>query len=223
MKRLYLFDIDGTLIRSGGAGKRSFNKAFNEIFGIDNAFDDIPMHGMLDPIIFQNALSFYGIISNNYYRKFKKLYLKYLSEETKDISGWKVVEGVKSFLKKNQDNAFFALLTGNMYEGAKIKLEAVGLWDFFPEPEIGAFGDEAEERIHLGNIALKKIKKKRGIEFNKRDIVVFGDTQHDIAVAKHIGAQSVALSSGGISLNILQKYQPDYLAENFTELMNIEF
>lgn len=223
MKKLFLFDIDGTLIRSGGAGKRSFDKAFQELFGIRDAFKNVDMHGMLDPIIFNNAAQYHKIKSNGHFVKFKKLYIKHLKEESKRIETWRKIEGIIDFLKKYKNQAYFALLTGNIFEGAKIKLQTMKLWEYFDTPEVGAYGDHAKERVLLGEIALDNIKKIKGLSFNSDNIYVFGDTKHDIAVAKHIKAKSVALTSGGISEGELKRHNPDYIADNYNDLMKKKF
>ncbi len=219
MEKLFLFDIDGTLLRSGGAGKRSFDKAFFSLFGIESAFKNVDMHGMLDPIIYKNALDYHGIKENGF-NEFKNLYIEYLKEESQNPKGWYTVDGVFDFLTKYQDLAYFALLTGNIFEGAVIKLSTLNLIQYFPDAETGAFGDDAEQRKYLGDKALNKLNIKYGLKFSPENIFVFGDTQHDIAVAKHIGAKSIALSSGGISLETLSEYNPDILANNFQEIID---
>jgi phosphoglycolate phosphatase-like HAD superfamily hydrolase len=223
MKNLFLFDIDGTLLRTGGAGTRSFDKAFFDIFGIKDAFKNISMHGMLDPLIFDSALKRHGIAPNGHFEMFCEGYLYYLKKEALNPENWNVVEGVFDFLKKHKNNAVFALLTGNIFEGAKIKLETLGLWDYFPTPEIGAFGSDATERKYLGDKALKKIEIMLGLKFSPENIYVFGDTKHDIGVAKHIGGKSLALTSGGIAKGELLLHNPDFVAENFNDFMNLSF
>ncbi len=223
MEKLFLFDIDGTLLRSGGAGKRSFNKAFYELYGIKDGFKDVDMHGMLDPIIFSNALKYHGLNGNNRFEEFKKLYVNFLKRESFQPSGWYLIEGVKDFLEKFKNKVHFTLLTGNILKGALLKLNTLKLLNYFPDAEIGAFGEDAHERKLLGKCALLKIKEKYGFEFSPEDIYVFGDTPHDIEVAKFIKAKSVALTSGGISFDRLAEFEPDILANNFREIINFDF
>ena len=163
MMNLFLFDIDGTLLRTGGAGTRAFEKAFYDVFGIKNAFKGISMHGMLDPLIFNKALEIHGIEKNGHFELFSEGYIYYLKKEALSPENWNVVEGVKDFLEKHKNNALFVLLTGNIFEGAHIKLSTLGLWDYFPNPDVGAFGTDGAERIYLGDRALKKIKNQTRI------------------------------------------------------------
>jgi len=103
------------------------------------------------------------------------------------------------------------LLTGNMRRGAQVKLAHHGLWDYFA---FGAFADDSESRNELGPHALRRAREHHGVDFSAARVWIIGDTAHDIACGKHIGANTLAVASGGHSIDVLRQYAPTAALEN---------
>src|ERR1700747_1602558 len=162
--RLLLFDIDGTLIHSGGAGVQALKSAFKERFGIDDDLHDIEIAGMTDSGIVLSILNKHQIpaIKENV-SAFLDSYVHFLSQELPRRRG-KLLPGVLELLErlKSRPHVVLALLTGNVSRGARLKLEHYGVWHFF---EFGAFADDHRDRNELGRFARARAKEKHGRGF----------------------------------------------------------
>jgi len=212
-----LFDIDGTLIDSGGAGTRALTRAFKEIFGIGDAFNNISMAGKTDPQIMRDALCRYQVASNDdYYVELLKLkYIDFLREEIMISNGRRIMPGIKELLDHlGELNVHVGLLTGNLEDGAMIKLDAFGLGCYF---SFGAFGSDDEDRNRLLPIAVKRIKQSRDISIRPEDVVVIGDTPLDAECAKVHGAVSVLVATGPYDLETLNGIDADFLYSDLSD------
>src|SRR5438045_4739612 len=178
-KRLLLFDIDGTLVHSGGAGAHALKTAFKERFGIDDALHGIEIAGMTDSGIVVSILKKHKIpVTNENVSAFLDSYVHFLSLELPRRKG-NLLPGVPRLLQqlKSRPHLVLALLTGNVSRGARLKLEHYGVWHFF---EFGAFADDHQDRNRLGRFARTREKEKHGCEFAASDNDVIGDTSRDI-------------------------------------------
>jgi phosphoglycolate phosphatase-like HAD superfamily hydrolase len=198
MRRLILFDIDATLVLTGGAGGRAMNRAFEVLHGVAGAFDGIPMAGRTDPAILDDALVRAGVRSDAAtHDAFRVTYLRLLREEIVLPAPRKLVmPGVRLLLDalaRRDDEVCFALLTGNYAEGARVKLEYFDLWRFF---RCGAFGDDHAERPKLLPIALSRVEACGAGRFESADTVVIGDTPYDVACALASGARAIGVATG---------------------------
>ncbi len=217
MSRVVLFDIDGTILLSGGAGKRGMEQAFEEIFGVPDAFANIPMSGKTDPQILQEAFREHGIsATHEQVEQFKKRYFELLEQNIrKDLPNKGVFPGVKELLLrlKGMDDVHVGLLTGNWRRGAEIKLGYFGLWDYF---EFGAFGDDSIDRNELLPFALERFHKmkKTHPEVGPERVVVIGDTPNDIRCAHVHGARAVAVATGHYSVEELAAKGADLTLKN---------
>lgn len=218
--KLVLFDIDGTLISTGGAGSRALNKAFFEVLGIENAFKNFEMAGKTDVQIIKEGLVKWGINpSYPVVRKIIERYLQNLQLEMNNNSKH-VKPGVIEFISfvRNELGYPTGLLTGNLEKGARIKLAPFELNQYFP---FGAFGSDHEDRRFLLPIALIRFSRmfKRKISFT--ECIIVGDTPRDVACAKPYGAKVVAVATGPYSVSELMETQADVVVENLSEMGKI--
>ena len=155
--RLILFDIDGTLIDSGGAGTRSLNNAFHELFSLENAFHGIRMAGKTDTEIIKEALLKHGISKDGNLDDVVSVYLKNLEKEIQN-NRKHLKPGVYELLEhlSSKSDIGVGLLTGNLEPGARIKLRSFNIDRFFTS---GAFGSDDEDRNNLLPIALKRFEE----------------------------------------------------------------
>jgi phosphoglycolate phosphatase len=219
-KRLLLFDIDGTLIHSGGAGVHALKSAFKERFGIDDDLRNIEIAGMTDSGIVVSILNKHKIpASNENMSAFLDSYVHFLSLELPRRKGT-LLPGVLELLErlKSRRHLVLALLTGNVSRGAQLKLEHYGVWHFF---EFGAFADDHRDRNRLGSFARARAKEKHGREFSASAIDVIGDTPRDIACGRALGARTVAVATGTWSRDELSKYDPDFLIDDLSDVETV--
>jgi phosphoglycolate phosphatase len=219
-QRLLLFDIDGTLIHSGGAGVEALKSAFKERFGMDEDLEGIEIAGMTDSGIAISILNKHHIAATHEnVSAFLDSYVHFLSLELPRRKG-KLLPGVLQLLETLQGRPHVALglLTGNISRGARLKLEHYGVWHFF---EFGAFADDHLDRNQLGRVARARAEEKHGSEFAASQIDVIGDTPRDIACGKALGARTIAVATGRWSREELAKFQPDFLIDDLSNVQTI--
>jgi phosphoglycolate phosphatase len=216
MKHLLLWDIDGTLIASGGAGMHALQRALREVFGIEGSLADIEFGGRTDTWIMREVFRKFSLPATpeNFSRYFEG-YIAALPAAL-DNPHARVLPGVREILRAAATHGGFAqgLLTGNMRRGAQVKLAHHGLWDHFA---FGAFGDDSEHRNELGPHAVRRALERHGINFAADDVWIIGDTPHDIACGKAIGARTLAVATGGSTLEQLRAHAPTAVLENLAD------
>jgi phosphoglycolate phosphatase len=216
-KRLLLFDIDGTLIHSGGAGVSALKLALTERFEIKDDLHDIEIAGMTDSGIVISILKKHKIpTSAENVAAFLDSYVHFLSLELPRRKG-KLLPGVLELLEKlkSRKHLVLALLTGNVSRGAQLKLDHYGVWHFF---EFGAFADDHQDRNRLGPFARARANEKHGREFSAAEIDVIGDTPRDIACGKALGARTIAVATGTWSREKLAEHNPDILIDDLSDV-----
>ncbi len=218
MSCLILFDIDGTLVLTGGAGSRAMDRAFRDVFLIENAFRGIPMPGRMDPHIVADAASRAGIVLDlELHSQFRRRYQQCLVEEMAMPGPRKgVLPGVRALLDRLQArrDAFLALLTGNYSDAARVKLEYFDLWRYF---SCGAYGEEAGERYQLVPVAVERARACGADAAALDRVIVVGDTPFDVACAHAAGALAVAVATGGHSAGELAQSGADVVFEDLTD------
>jgi phosphoglycolate phosphatase-like HAD superfamily hydrolase len=216
-KRLLLFDIDGTLIHSGGAGVHALKLALTERFGIADDLRDIEIAGMTDSGIVISILKKHQVpVTNDNISAFLDSYVHFLSLELPRRGG-KLLPGVLELLErlKSRPHLVLALLTGNVSRGAQLKLEHYGVWHFF---EFGAFADDHQDRNRLGRFARARALEKHGREFSAAEIDVIGDTPRDIACGKAFGARTIAVATGRWTREQLAEHHPNVLIDDLSDV-----
>jgi phosphoglycolate phosphatase len=214
--KFLLFDIDGTLIDSGGAGKRSLNLAFEELFSVRDAFSTVSMAGKTDSQILGEACALHGVDSGNgVVPQFYRTYIRHLNEQIGKGKGH-VKPGLREALEilKDRKDFVLGLLTGNIEEGAAIKLGHFGLWSYFVT---GAFGSDEEDRNKLLPIAVEKLFRRISVSVPPGNCVVIGDTPRDVACAKPYGAFSVGVATGPYSAEALSAAGADVVFEDLSD------
>lgn len=175
-------------------------RAFRDVFGVDSAFDGVPMPGRTDPLIVDDALRRAGLeVPNGLLSRFRDRYTECLREEIERPGPRKgTLPGIRELLAalKGRDDVFLALLTGNYTEAARIKLEHFGLWHYF---SCGAYGEEAGDRNGLVPVAIERAVACGMPPHARERLMVVGDTPLDVACAKSAGAMAVAVATGGHS------------------------
>lgn len=220
--KLLLFDIDGTLLNSGGAGKRAMNRAFEVIWGIQDALDGVDLAGRTDEEIFRNALKkFHPELNAELVTNFKKQYFALLPDEINFRSPGKFLyPGVLELLIaiRQQPTLVCGLLTGNWEQSARIKLSALSIVDFF---ELGAYADDSADRNELVPFAVARMHQARGYAPDSKSVYVIGDTPFDVACAHRHNAIAIAVASSSYSMEQLQTTGPDYLLENLSDTSKV--
>lgn len=207
MKTLILWDIDGTLIHSGGAGERALIAALRDEFGIAGTLDDIELAGRTDPWIARRVLAKFAVPdTTENISRYLDGYLRALTEEVANRHA-RTLPGIRELLTtlKERRDVAQGLLTGNLRRGAEIKLTHHDLWVHFA---FGAFADDSEMRDELGPHAISRASAHHSVEFSADRVFVIGDTPHDIACGKVIGAHTIAVATGRFSVDELSACQP---------------
>jgi phosphoglycolate phosphatase len=209
-----LFDIDGTLIHTSGAGHLAFAETFAEEFGITEISASVPFAGRSDRAIAGELMSVHGVeATDESWQRFRSAYLKRLPSALERRDG-RVLPGVVALLDAlaKMPEAAVGLLTGNVSEGAQAKLNYYGLGSRFA---FGGFGDEATDRNVIAAIALAEAQRHAMSPL--RGSMVIGDTVHDIRCARAIDAVAVAVPTGGATAEELAAEQPDVLLQNLSD------
>ena len=218
MTTLVLFDIDGTLVLTGGAGGRAMTSAFFDVFAVDDAFRGIPMPGRTDAWILADAAAAHGIAADApAIARFQDVYLQHLAIELVKPGPRKgVMPGVRDLLDalSARDDVYLALLTGNYEAAARLKLEYFDLWRYFA---CGAFGDAAPDRNGLLPKALARVTSCGGLTISPEHTIVIGDTPLDVACAAAGGARSIAVATGSHDVEALRASGADFVFNDLSD------
>lgn len=226
---LILFDVDGTLLLSGGAGAGALNIAFERIYGIPNAMRHVHPHGKTDELIvqemFRSHLGRCG--SESEVKVLLEKYVEILPIMVRDSRNFHLMPGVPGLLSylRSRKDVLMGLGTGNIEEGARIKLSRGGLNKFF---SFGGFVSDSGDRAELLEAGFQRGEQIIQKEYARKSIVrwVIGDTWRDVAAGRACGAKTVAVATGGDSLYELASASPDFLfatledTERFCEILD---
>jgi phosphoglycolate phosphatase len=211
-----LWDIDGTLVTSGGAGMRALRVALYAVFGIDGQIDDIDFAGRTDRWIIRQIFGKFGVpTTEENFVRYLDGYVTALPAQLAD-RGVRVLPGVQTLLDDavTRGDLALGLLTGNLRRGAETKLGYHGLWRYFA---FGAFADDSENRNDLGPHALRRARAHHGIDFAIERVWVIGDTPHDIVCGRAFGARTLAVATGRYTPEELRAENPDAVFADFSD------
>ncbi len=216
-RRLLLFDIDGTLIHAGGAGRRSIERALREVCGeLDGVLAPLRLDGMTDRLIVREVLTALGRpFDDALCDRILDRYVEHLAEEIQG-PGYRVLPGVAGLLETlSRRGAFVGLCTGNVSSGARIKLGRGGLDHYFDwsADGVNGFAADGEARERIVEAVLGRAARRLGRSFHPGEAMVIGDTPRDVAAARAAGVPVLAVATGRFSAAELRACGPDLVAE----------
>ena len=218
--RVFLFDIDGTLIYGHGVGHRSLVRAMQDVFGTAGTHEGYDWRGKTDPRIVRDLMRQAGVPEETLTARLPECfdrYVRHLEESLANGHRIDVLPGIATLLPALVAcrEAFVGLLTGNVEGGAFAKLRATGLLPLF---RVGAYGSDDPDRRRLPSIARERIRTLTGLDIDFADITIIGDTPLDVDCARACGARAVAVATGQHSISELAACDPDDVFPSFADV-----
>jgi phosphoglycolate phosphatase-like HAD superfamily hydrolase len=202
-RKLLLWDIDGTILHTGKAGEAALGHAMETLHGVAKGLQGLEIAGRTDKWIVEQLLAREGLAhGEREIARFLDVYVEQLAKELPTRQGG-LHPGVLGILEEGhrREDIVQGLLTGNIERGARLKLSRYGVNHFF---EFGAFADDSPVRNELGPHAQRRAHDRHGEEFPPGRITIIGDTPHDVACARAIGAKAIAVATGSFSVAQLE-------------------
>ena len=218
--RLFLFDIDGTLLSARGAGRLALAQAMSSVYGTSGAIDEYDFRGKTDPRIVLDLMQAAGFREDEVKARLAACFEAYVGALATLIGdGARVVlmPGVADVVRAlaARSDALVGLLTGNIEPGARVKLLPTGLWSVF---RVGAFGSDDADRRRLPTVAVSRARSVVGRDFAFEQVTIIGDTPLDVDCARACGAVAVAVATGQHAAAELAACNPDALFGNFSNV-----
>ena len=218
--KLLLFDVDLTLVNTGGAGLRALDEAFREVLGVAGATEGVTPHGKTDPAIIREvclarSLSLDPDVDSIVNRIVER-YVHFLEKEVVNTPKYRVLPGILEILEEvdQREDVLTGLATGNVEAGARLKLERGGLNRYF---SFGGYGSDSEERAEVVRTGARAGEALNGVRIAPEDVFVIGDTPLDVAAGKLAGFSTVAVATGGFGLEELAGTEADLVITDFSE------
>ena len=214
--RLVLFDIDGTLIHCGPTPRRVFKQALIEVFGTAGPIEQWIFDGKTDPMIVRELMEAAGVSwDNESIGRALDIYAESVARELPLETRRKVYPGVPELLSELAGRpALLGLLTGNVKKGARAKLESLKLWGHFA---FGAFADDSAVRRELADVAVRRAFELTGQRFAGKQIVIIGDTEHDMRCGKHLGVRAIGVGTARSTAQELLGHGADRAFDDFSD------
>jgi len=217
--KILLFDLDGTLVRAGGAGRVALNRAVHLIYGKKKVCDDLSLTGRTDLHNFSEACRLASgrkptrAELERLHREYLRV-LPYYVRRAVARGTYLLAPGVKGLLKRlaREKDVMLGLGTGNMEKGARIKLAPSGLGRYFL---FGGYGSDAYHRPAILKKAVARAEKAAGKKARHDEVYVIGDTPLDVAAGKKAGFKTAAVGTGFAQWPDLVRAKPDFLARDF--------
>ncbi len=221
--RLFLFDIDGTLVTAKGAGRTAVGRALTEVYGTTGPLEAFDFRGRTDPQIAFGLMRAAGLPDDTIRAGLDACFAAYVRELDTvigDGSRVQIMPGIPEVLRllSERDDALVGLLTGNIEPGARVKLRPTGLWPLF---RVGAFGSDDAERRRLPAIACARARTLTGRDFPFERVTIIGDTPLDVDCARACGARAIAVATGFHSGDELAACEPDLLFGDFSDVERV--
>ena len=218
--RLYLFDIDGTLVNAGGAGRVAVTSALKEVYGTTGAIDGYGFRGRTDGRIVLDLLGDAGWDEADIRARlatYFDVYLRELDALLADGARVRVLPGVAEVVRalSARADAVVGVLTGNIEPGARVKLRSTGLWPLF---RVGAFGSDDMDRRRLPAVARRRTLETLGHDIPFDRVTIIGDTPLDVDCARAAGALAVAVATGRYTGDELSACSPDVLFPDLSDV-----
>lgn len=216
--KLILFDIDGTMLRTHGMGHESVVRALSDVAGQPITTDGVFFSGKTDPQIMREVMRVNGLghrvdaafLADAQAAYSEAMVASYDNDRVEELAGVRhVVEALAA-----RDDVQLSLLTGNYERTAYLKVASIGLEHHFP---FGAFGSDAEARSDLPAIGVARAKAHTGRDFEGHDVIIIGDTEHDITCGRALGVFSVAVATGNYSRHDLAAHRPNLLLDDLRD------
>jgi phosphoglycolate phosphatase-like HAD superfamily hydrolase len=218
--RLFLFDIDGTLVTARGAGRAAIGRALASTYGVTGPIEAYDFRGKTDQRIVHDLMRAAGLDDARIAGGLAACFAAYVAElETVLGDGRRVtvLPGVREVVRAlaDRDDAMVGLLTGNIEAGARVKLRPTGLWDLF---RVGAFGSDDIDRRRLPAVACERAQRLTGRRFAFEEVTIIGDTPLDVDCARACGALAVAVATGFHPADELRSCAPDLFFPDFSDV-----
>jgi len=221
-RKLVLFDIDGTLLKTGSINRRVLSDALTQVYGTDGNTGRHDFSGKMDGAIIYEVLEHAGMDRREIDEKFETAKAAYIDlfRQSTTPSDITLLEGVPELLEHLSSNneVLLGLLTGNFEQSGRHKLKLPGIDRYFP---FGAFADDARSRNDLPPIAVERAFRLTGKNFSSAEIVIIGDTEHDIKCARVLDARSIAVATGNFTMHDLAAHSPCALFENLAPTSDV--
>jgi phosphoglycolate phosphatase len=217
--KLLLFDIDGTLLTTDGAGRVALQLAANDIFGLDEDLSGVTIAGNTDTGIIREVLAKRSLpVTDSNVNRYIGGYLARLRDQLAESPGV-ILPGIRALLDRLSTTGWTTgLLTGNVERGAQLKLTTHRINTYF---SIGAFGDDHHDRNELGPIARTRAEKFAHRSFADSHIYVIGDTPRDIDCGRSFGARTIAVATGSFPYETLHEQKPDFLFKDLSDTQEV--
>ena len=215
---IVLWDIDNTLLYTGGADSLAMARAFRDLYGVEDAFRRVEFSGRTDAAILADALAAHAVADGDLpseVARFIDAYIPHLREALGEVTGGRLMPGVPELLEALavREDIVQALGTGNFRRGGELKLQHYGIDGYFPGTP-GGFGEDSPSRDAVIALAIERLAPEGA---NCR-VIVIGDTPHDVTAAKANGASALAVATGRHTIEELRATAPDAVLEDLADI-----